>query len=103
MPPLEIGFDRFEENIWIVQQFWNRRRRSRNGTPEVYSWLRRLDYNALYSSVRPHFSNTNIDVDCHGPIVMVCGWDVLLTLLRNQIINTFESFFGNFLAKYRSL
>ena len=24
MPPLEIGFERFEENIWIVQQFWNR-------------------------------------------------------------------------------
>ena len=25
MPPLEIGFERFEENIWIVQQFgkWN--------------------------------------------------------------------------------
>ena len=26
-PPLEIGFERFEENIWIVQQFrnWSRK------------------------------------------------------------------------------
>ena len=35
MPPLEIRFERFEENILIVQQFqnrnriWNRRRRRR--------------------------------------------------------------------------
>ena len=23
MPPLKIRFERFEENIWIVQQFWS--------------------------------------------------------------------------------
>ena len=34
MPPLKIGFERSKENILIVQQFHNRRRRSRNGTPE---------------------------------------------------------------------
>ena len=26
MPPLEIGFEMFEENIWIVQQLCNKRR-----------------------------------------------------------------------------
>ena len=29
MPPLEIGLERFEENIWIVQQFWRRKNRRR--------------------------------------------------------------------------
>ena len=33
MPPLEIGFERFEENIWIVQQF--QRRSQKNGTVQL--------------------------------------------------------------------
>ena len=33
MPPLEIGFERFEENIWLVQKF--RYRSQKNGTVQL--------------------------------------------------------------------
>ena len=40
MPPLEIGFKRFEENICIVQQFWRRMRQNRRSLKNsTYSCL----------------------------------------------------------------
>ena len=35
MPPLEFGFERFAENILIVQPIQNRRRRRNNGTVQL--------------------------------------------------------------------